>query len=74
MLAVPSKDVPLIVRAVWSLGADTTVMTGVVVWFATVALASAELTLVTVPLPPPPEPLDAAVLRPLESTVMLVLV
>lgn len=51
MLAVPSKDVPPIVLAVWSLGADTTVITGVVVCVATVAFASADETLVTVPVP-----------------------
>lgn len=58
MLAVPSKDTPFIVRAVWSFGADTTVMTGAVVWFATVAFESADDTLVTVPNQPDPDPLS----------------
>jgi len=51
MLPVPSKLTPPIVRAVCNLGADTIVITGVVVGVATVALASADETSVTVPLP-----------------------
>jgi len=53
ILAVQSKEVPPIVRAVVSFGADTIVMTGVVVVVATVASAFAEVTEVTVPGPPP---------------------
>jgi len=52
IFAVPSKEVPPIVRAVVSFGADTIVMTGVVVVVATVASAFAEVTDVTVPEPP----------------------
>jgi len=51
MLAVPSKEVPPIVRGVVSFGADTIVITGVVVFVATVASAFAEDTFVTVPPP-----------------------
>lgn len=49
--AVPSKAVPLIFLAVCNLGAETIVTTGVVVEFATVAFAFAEVTDVTVPVP-----------------------
>ena len=49
ILAVPSKEVPPIVRAVVSFGADTIVITGVVVVVATVASAFAEVTEDTVP-------------------------
>ena len=51
MLAEPSKETPLMVRAVVSLGADTIVITGVVVVVATVASVLAEVTEVTVPAP-----------------------
>jgi hypothetical protein len=63
-----------IVRAVKSLGADTMVITGVVVPVATVAFASADETDVTVPPPPPPVPLAAAVILPFASTVRFVFV
>lgn len=62
MLALPSNELPAvvpspvrvpIVLAVVSLGADTIVITGVVVVFATVASPFAEVTEVTVHEPPP---------------------
>lgn len=71
--AVPSNDVQPIKRAVVNLGAETIVITGVVVPVATVASELAELTLVTVPHPLPAfvieyaESHDAAVV-PLAST------
>jgi len=49
ILAVPSKEVPPIVLAVVSFGAETIVITGVVVVVATVASAFAEVTEDTVP-------------------------
>jgi hypothetical protein len=69
MSAVPSKATPPIFRAVVNLGAETIVMTGVVVVVATVASLFAEVTDVTVP--PPALPLAAAVTLPLLSTVIL---
>lgn len=61
-----------IVRAVVRIGAETIVITGVVVVVATVAFASAEVTEVTVPLPP--LPVLAAVIRPFAFTVTLAFV
>ena len=71
ILAVPSKEVPPIVRAVVSLGADTIVITGVVVVVATVASALAEVTDVTVPEPPPSIKVGADVVPALVRTVPL---
>jgi len=71
ILAVPSKQVPPIVRAVVSLGAETIVITGVVVVVATVASELAEVTDVTVPEPPPAKKVGADVPPALVSTVPL---
>ena len=71
ILAVPSKEVPPIVRAVVSLGAETIVMTGVVVVVATVASELAEVTDVTVPEPPPAIKVGADVVPALVRTVPL---
>lgn len=54
MFPVPSNATPFIFRAVVNFGADTIVMTGVVVGVATVSSAVADDTFVTVPPPPPP--------------------
>jgi len=81
LLAEPSNELPAlvtspvrvpIVLAVVNLGAETIVITGVVVVVATVASELAEVTLVTVPLPA--LPLLAAVTSPLALTVMLAFV
>lgn len=78
LLAEPSNELPAVVMshvrvpivlAVVNLGADTIVITGVVVVVATVASPLAEVTEVTVP--PPALPLAAAVILPFESTVIL---
>lgn len=50
---VQSKATPLILRAVVSFGADTTVRDGVVVGFVTVRSPDVDDTLVTVPVHPP---------------------
>lgn len=77
LLPEPSKEEPAlvtspvrvpIVLAVVSLGAETIVITGVVVVVATVASLLADVTEVTVP--PPELPFAAAVTRPLLSTVI----